>query len=171
MTTHDNSGRGQTRNMTILVATRIALLAVRRETLNSGRDLLLWSPPRSPHFWSPNTTNSMPNLHVFSGPSHKMLFLCLIINIRSTVMPFRQMWPPLPIYEAIFNYGYILGHIGGQICRLGLWLIFFPISFNFFFIEIVNFDNSAKNGPKLQKLVRTKAQKTISSDFALVLRK
>ena len=57
MTTQDNSGRGQTRNMTILVATRIAFLAVRRETVNSGRDLLLWSPPRSPHFWSPNTAN------------------------------------------------------------------------------------------------------------------
>ena len=57
MTTQDNSGRGQTRNMTILVATRIAFLAVRRETVNSGRDLLLWSPPRSPQFWSPNTTN------------------------------------------------------------------------------------------------------------------
>ena len=41
VTTQDNSGRGQTRNMTILVATRIAFLAVRRETVNSGRDLLL----------------------------------------------------------------------------------------------------------------------------------
>jgi len=34
VTTQDNSGRGQTRNMTILVATRIAFLAVRRETVN-----------------------------------------------------------------------------------------------------------------------------------------
>ena len=32
-------------------------LDVRRETVHSGRDLLLWSPPRSPQFWSPNTTN------------------------------------------------------------------------------------------------------------------
>ena len=38
------------RHMTILVATRIAFLAVRRETVNSGRDLLLWSPPRSRTF-------------------------------------------------------------------------------------------------------------------------
>ena len=57
VTTHGNSGRSQTRNMTILVATRIAFLAVRRETVNSGRNLLLWSPPRSSQFWSPNTTN------------------------------------------------------------------------------------------------------------------
>ena len=57
MKTHDNSGRGQTKNMTILAATRIAFLAVRWETVNSGRDLLPLSPPRSPQFWSSNTTN------------------------------------------------------------------------------------------------------------------
>ena len=64
VTTKDNSGRGQTRNMTVLVATRIAFLAVRRETVNSGRDLLLWSPPRSPQFWSPNTTSLVATRNV-----------------------------------------------------------------------------------------------------------
>ena len=66
----------------------------------------------------------------FLDPLIKCYF-CVFIKIRSTVMPFRQMWPPLPIYEDIFNYGYILGHIGGQICRLGFWLIFFQLLYFF----------------------------------------
>ena len=82
-----------------------------------------------------------------------------------------QIWPPLSIYDAIFNYGYVLGV---KFVVLG-FDSFFSNFFQLFYIEIVkfgtNFDNSAKNGPKLQKLVRTKAQKNISSDFALVLRK
>ena len=58
--------------------------------------------------------NSMQNLHDFSGPSQKMLFLYLIIKIRSPVMPFSQIWPTLPILEAIFGSGYVLGQFGGS---------------------------------------------------------
>ena len=48
---------------------------------------------------------------------------------------------------------------------------FFSNFFELFYIEIVklgtNFDDSAKNCPNLQKMVRTKAQKNISFDLAL----
>ena len=106
--------------------------------------------------------NSKPNLHDFSGPSQKMLFLYLIIKIRSPVMPFSQIWPTLPILEAIFGSGYVLGHFGGQICRFWFWLNFSNF-FQLFYIEIVklrtNFHNLTKNCPKLQKKVRTKAKR------------
>ena len=48
---------------------------------------------------------SLPNLHDFSGPFQKMLFLYLIIKIRSPVMSFSQIWSTLPILEAMFGSG------------------------------------------------------------------
>ena len=45
----------------------------------------------------------------------KMLFLSLIIIIRSPVMHFSQIWPPSPILEAIFGSGYVFGHFWFQL--------------------------------------------------------
>ena len=62
-----------------------------------------------------------------------MLFLSLITIIRSPVMHFSQIWPPSPILGAIFGFGYVLGHFGGQICRFWFWLNFsnfFPLFCN-----------------------------------------
>ena len=86
-----------------------------------------------------------------------MLFLSLIIIIRSPVMHFSQIWPPLLILGAIFGSGYVLGHFGGQICRFWFWLNFSNF-FRLFCNEIVKLgtfpDNLAKNGQKMRKLVR-----------------
>ena len=99
----------------------------------------------------------MQNLHDFSGPSQKMLFLYLIIKIRSPVMPFSQIWPTLPILGAIFGSGYVLGQFGGQICRFWFRLNFSNF-FRLFCNEIVRlgtfFDNLAKNGQKMRKLAQ-----------------
>ena len=57
-----------------------------------------------------------------------MLFLSLIIIIRSPVMHFSQIWPPSPILGAIFGFGYVLGHFGGQIC-----CFWFRLNFSNFF--------------------------------------
>ena len=65
-----------------------------------------------------------------------MLFFSLIIIIRSPVMHFSQIWPPSPILGAIFGFGYVLGHFGGQICRFWFWLNFSNF-FQLFCNEIV----------------------------------
>ena len=87
----------------------------------------------------------------------KMFFLYLISIIRSTVMPFSQIWPPLPILGAIFGSGYVLGHFGGQICRFWFRLNFSNF-FQLFCNEIVKLGtfsyNLAKNGQKMRKLVQ-----------------
>ena len=112
-----------------------------------------------------------------------MLFLSLIIIIRSPVMHFSQIWPPSPILGAIFGFGYVLGHFGGQICRFWFWLNFSNF-FQLFCNKIVklgtffwqfgqNGQKKCKNWPKMakngsgQKLI---FWKNISSDLALVLR-
>ena len=113
-----------------------------------------------------------------------MLFLSLIIIIRSPVMHFSQIWPPSTVLGAIFGSGYVLGHFGGQICRFWFRLNFSNF-FRLFCNEIVKlgtfFNNLARNGQKMRKLAqngqkwaRTKAhflKKNVSSDLALVLRK
>ena len=78
-----------------------------------------------------------------------MLFLSLIIIIRSHVMHFNQIWPPSPILGAIFGSGYVLGHFGGQICCFWFRLNFSNF-YQLFGNEIVKlgtfFDNLAQNG-------------------------
>ena len=107
-----------------------------------------------------------------------MLFLSLIIIIRSPVMHFSQIWPPSPILGAIFGFGYVLGHFGGQICRFWFWLNFS----NFFWLFCNKlgtfFDILAKMAKKMRKLSQNGSgqklifweKKNISSDLALVLR-
>ena len=96
---------------------------------------------------------------------------------------FSQIWPPLPILGAIFGFGYVLGHFGGQICRFWFWLNFSNF-FRLFCNEIVKlgtfFDKlakiakkDAKISPKWPKMGQDKSsffEKNISSDLALVLR-
>ena len=86
----------------------------------------------------------------------KMLFLYLLIIIRSPLMHFSQICPTSPIF-VIFGYGYILQHFGGQIFNLWFWINLSNF-FHLFCIEIVelgtNFDNLAKNGPKPRKLAQ-----------------
>ena len=85
-----------------------------------------------------------------------MLFLSLIIIIRSSVMHFSQIWLPSPNLEAIFGFGYVLGHFGGQICHFWFRLNFSNFSFfQLFCNEIVklgtffhNLAKKAKTGPK-----------------------
>ena len=98
-------------------------------------------------------------------------------------MHFSQIWPPSPILGAIFGFGYVLGHFGGQICRFWFWLNFSNF-FQLFCNKIVKlgtfFDNlakmakkDAKIGPKWPKMGQDKSsffEKNISSDLALVLR-
>ena len=111
-----------------------------------------------------------------------MLFLSLITIIRSPVMHFSQIWPPSPILGAIFGFGYVLGHFGGQICRFWFRLNFSNF-FRLFCNEIVKlgtfFNNLARNGQKMQKWPKMAKNgpeqklifwKNISSDLALVLR-
>ena len=112
-----------------------------------------------------------------------MLFLSLIIIIRSPVMHFSQIWSPSTVLGAIFGSGYVLGHFGGQNCRFWFRLNFSNF-FQLFCNELVKlgtfFNNLARNGQKMRKLAqngqkwaRTKAhflKKNISSDLALVLR-
>ena len=89
-----------------------------------------------------------------------MLFLSLIIIIRSPVMHFSQIWPPSTVLGAIFGSGYVLGHFGGQICRFWFRLNFSNF-FQLFCNEIVKlgtfFNNLARNGDIL-----------VVCDFALV---
>ena len=86
-----------------------------------------------------------------------MLFLSLIIIIRSPVMHFSQIWPPSTVLGAIFGSGYVLGHFGGQICRFWFWLHFSNF-FQLFCNKIVKlgtfFNNLARNGQKMQKLAQ-----------------
>ena len=97
-------------------------------------------------------------------------------------MHFSQIWPPSPILGAIFGFGYVLGHLGGQICRFWFRLNFSNF-FRLFCNEIVKlgtfFNNLAKLvkkkskiGPKWPKMGQIKSsffEKNISSDLALVL--
>ena len=72
-------------------------------------------------------------------------------------MHFSQIWPPSPILGAIFGFGYVLGHFGGQICRF--W---FRLNFSNFFRLFCNkivklgtfFNNLAKMAKKMQKLAQ-----------------
>ena len=86
-----------------------------------------------------------------------MLFLSLIIIIRSPVMHFSHIWPPSPILGAIFGFGYVLGLFGYQICRFWFWLNFSNSS-QFFCIEIVKLGTFSIIWPKRAKKLRRLAQ-------------
>ena len=119
------------------------------------------------------------NLIFTLSPSQTLVIQCQICMIfldplkNVIFMSYHQNQVPCDVFQPnSANPAHFRDHLWLWLHFRALWgsLSFwfrlnFSNFFSLFYIEIVklgtNFDNSAKNGPKLQKQVRTKAQKNL----------